>query len=109
MNTGEVGVLKFPHGVALHAIQMLPILAWSTRKLPLKSPVLVLQSALVAQVLFLLYACWQTGRGRDRFDWDTVGGSLIGIVVLLSFYTSISIIVGINAWSNGRMSTRKVN
>ena len=27
---GRAGVLKFPHGVALHAIQLLPAIAWMT-------------------------------------------------------------------------------
>jgi hypothetical protein len=106
---GTAGVLKFPHGVALHAIQMLPILAWSARKLKLRNSVLVLQSGLAAQVLFLLFACWQTARGRSRFDLDSVGGGIIAIVFLLSFYTAIAITLGIvNAWSESRMPPREV-
>jgi len=87
---GKAGVLKFPHGVALHAIQMLPIVAWLARILGLNYSVRIVQSAFAAQVLFLLYAVWQTSLGRDRFDWDSIGGSILAIVVLLSLYPAFA-------------------
>ncbi len=83
---GRAGVLKFPHGVALHAIQLLPILAWLARILCLDRSVRIVQSAFAAQFLFLIYAVWQTVRGRDRFDWDAVGGVMLAIVIFLSVY-----------------------
>ncbi len=93
---GRAGVLKFPHGVALHAIQMLPIVAWLIRICGLKrSSVRVVQSVLAAQVFFLLYAVWQTSRGRDRFDWDLIGGNLLAMVVLLSLYPAFSLARGL--------------
>ena len=90
---GKAGVLKFPHGVALHAIQMLPILAWMARVFGLKQPVRVVQSAFVAQCLFLLYAVWQTSCGRERFDWDTVGGGILSLVAAFSLYPAIAFFV----------------
>lgn len=89
---GKAGVLKFPHGVALHAIQMLPILAWMARILGLKQSVRVVQSALVAQCLFLLYAVWQTSCGRERFDWDTLGGTVLSLVAVFSLYPVLTIV-----------------
>lgn len=83
---GSAGVLKFPHGVALHAIQMLPIIAWLAEILRVKHSIRVVQSALAAQLLFLLYAVWQTSHGRDRFDWDSIGGSILATVVLVCLY-----------------------
>ncbi len=98
---GRAGVLKFPHGVALHAIQMLPIVAWLARTLGLNhSSVRVVQSALAAQVLFMLYAVWQTSQGRDRFDWDWIGGILLAIVVLIGVYPALALARGFLAWSS---------
>lgn len=91
---GRAGVLKFPHGVALHAIQMLPFVAWLARLLNLDHSVRIVTSALVAQILFLLYALWQTGYGRDRFDWDSIGGSILAMVALLSLYPAFALSLG---------------
>lgn len=92
---GRAGVLKFPHGVALHAIQMLPFVAWLTRICELQhSSVRIVNSALAGQVLFMLYAVWQTSQGRDRFDWDSIGGILIAMIVLLSVYPTLSLARG---------------
>jgi hypothetical protein len=87
---GRAGVLKFPHGVALHAIQILPILAWMAQIFGLKQPVRVVQAAIGAQCLFLLYAVWQTSCGRERFDWDTVGGGLLSLVAVLGLYPALA-------------------
>lgn len=104
---GRAGVLKFPHGVALHAIQMLPFVAWMTRICKLeRSSVRIVKSAFAAQVLFMLYAVWQTSQGRDRFDWDSTGGILISMVVLLSLYPTFSLARGfaLCCWKSGRNS-----
>jgi hypothetical protein len=104
---GKAGVLKFPHGVALHAIQMLPILAWLARRLGMNDSILIVRSALVAQILFLLYAIWQTVQGRDRFDWDSVGGSILMAVALISLYPALALTDGIvRAWSERRSTPR---
>ena len=105
----RAGVLKFPHGVALHAIQMLPIVAWLARTLGLNhSSVRVVQSTLVAQVLFMLYAVWQTSQGRDRFDWDLIGGILLATVVLLSVYPTLSLARGfaLCRWTSERNASK---
>ena len=81
---GRAGVLKFPHGVALHAIQLLPILAWICHVLGVVQSARALAAALASQVLFLVYAVWQTSQGRDRFDCDWVGGGMLGVVVMLA-------------------------
>lgn len=80
---GRAGVLKYPHGAALHAIQMLPLLLWLARWCRVKEcATLWGQAGLIgsvasSQVLFLLHAMWQTAKGRDRLDVDLVGGSLL--------------------------------
>jgi hypothetical protein len=60
--------------------------------LGLKQPVRVVQSALGAQCLFLIYAVWQTSRGRERFDLDTVGGGILSLVAVFSLYPILAIL-----------------
>lgn len=85
------GVLKYPHGAALHAIQWLPLLAWGLRQLRIRSAVSLMIYALTAQILFLAAALWQTTRGRDRFDLDLIGGVLLAAAGLLVLAPLISI------------------
>jgi hypothetical protein len=91
---GRAGVLKFPHGVALHAIQLLPAIAWMTRMLDLRHSVRIVQSAFISQVIFLVYAVWQTSQGRDRFDWDAIGGTILGVAVLLGLFPTLLLVRG---------------
>jgi len=95
---GRAGVLKFPHGVALHAIQLLPIVAWFVHWLQLPYPVRLIQAILASQLFFLAYAIWQTSQGRDRFDWDAIGGLLLGIAVSLGVIPALAIVVGCMAY-----------
>ncbi len=80
---GKAGVLKFPHGVALHAIQVLPIAAWIAHQLNPRHALRAMQSVLLGQVLFLVYAVWQTSNGRSRFEWDAFSGTLFCLAALL--------------------------
>lgn len=91
---GVAGVLKFPHGVALHAIQLLPVVAWLARCTAVAHPVRIVQSTIVSQILFLIYAIWQTGLGRDRFDWDAISGSILGGAVLFGIYPAFALFFG---------------
>ena len=91
---GRAGVLKFPHGVALHAIQLLPFVAWLARRLRVSESVRIVKSTLASQVLFLLYAIWQTGQGRDRFDWDTIGAGILGMAVLFGLFPALALAQG---------------
>jgi hypothetical protein len=91
---GRAGVLKFPHGVALHAIQMLPAIAWMTRILDLRHAVRVVQSVFISQVLFLVYAVRQTSKGLDRFDWDALGETILMAAVLFGFLPAFAIVRG---------------
>jgi RsiW-degrading membrane proteinase PrsW (M82 family) len=91
---GKAGVLKFPHGVALHAIQMLPIVAWLAHILKLPNAVRIVQGALASQLFFLCYAIWQTSQGRERFDWDTIGLCILGVSILPAVYAGLAIAIG---------------
>lgn len=103
---GAAGVLKFPHGVALHALQVLPILAWLARVLRLNHSLRIVQSALAAQVVFKLFAVWQTSQGRARFDCDLTGEALLAMVALLGLYPALALVRGFvrfrgNLWQPG--------
>jgi hypothetical protein len=67
---GRAGVLKFPHGVAIHALQVLPALAIAMRWLGVSetSRVRWVQAAILVQALLLVYSLWQTFQGRGRWE-----------------------------------------
>jgi hypothetical protein len=63
-------VPKFPHGVVIHAVQWLPVLAWALRRagITTASRVWLVAMASAGSTLFLIYALIQTTLGRSRFD-----------------------------------------
>ena len=94
---GRAGVMKYPHGAALHAIQLFPLLAYGLTWLQVRSKATLMSLTLAAQVLLLASAIWQTVSGRSRFDLDILGGSLLLGSVLLMVYVVFRIAVGINS------------
>jgi hypothetical protein len=80
---GRAGVLKYPHGAALHAIQTLPLLAALLQRLRIDHSAYVLRMTIAAHVAFLGHALWQTSGGRARWDLDWTGGLFLGIAGLL--------------------------
>jgi len=71
---GKAGVLKFPHGVALHALQLLPVAAWLVRQAggSVQASLGMVTSLLAGQVLLLVMSCLQTFAGRSRWDFTPV-------------------------------------
>ncbi len=67
---GAAGVTKFPHGMAIHAIQWLPLLAWAARRARLDENRRwrLVAASTVGTGLVLGYALVQTLSGRGRFD-----------------------------------------
>jgi hypothetical protein len=83
---GRAGVLKYPHGAALHAIQVLPLLAWLLQRLRVAYAAAVLRAAVVAQGLFLAHASGQTLLGRARTDidgWSVAGLAIAGSLLVI--------------------------
>ncbi len=83
---GRAGVLKYPHGAALHAIQVLPLLSVFLQKFRVARAAAVLKGAVALQVLFLVHALWQTLQGRSRTDVDRQGLAVLagaGLLVML--------------------------
>lgn len=63
------GVLKFPHGIAIHAIQTLAVLAWCCQGVRIQWGWRAVMMAVIAHLFLLAYATLQTAEGRSR--WDT--------------------------------------
>lgn len=67
---GQAGVTKFPHGVAIHAIQIFPLACWGLARLkigmPKRKAILWLMIAGMSAMLF--FAVVQTLRGKPRFQ-----------------------------------------
>jgi len=76
---GAAGVPKFPHGVVIHAIQWLPLLAWAARRVGLAMPLRVrlVWSATIGTAVVLAYAILQTLAGRSRFDAGPVAAVML--------------------------------
>jgi len=80
---GRAGVLKYPHGAALHAIQTLPIVAALLHGLSVSNATRIIRQLVSSHAFFLSYAIWQTLRGRSRFEVDFIGSALLIISILL--------------------------
>jgi hypothetical protein len=93
---GAAGVPKFPHGVAIHAIQWLPALAWAARRAgigPRQRWQLVV-SATAGTVLVALYAVLQTALGRGRFDTTPFTAALF-----VAGAAALAVPVAVTAWA----------
>lgn len=73
------GVLKFAHGAGLHAIQALPFLAWVTRHASHRLSLKAVRWGIWSCYSFLIFSLVQTARGRERFDLDSFGVTLLGV------------------------------
>ena len=83
---GEQGVLKFPHGVAIHAIQTLAVVGWLSGLIGQSFSVAAVRSVAYLHGVVLLVAIHHTVQGRGRFEFD-VGSwviSAIGLVCCLA-------------------------
>jgi hypothetical protein len=76
---GAAGVVKFPHGAVIHAVQWLPALAWIARRAGLaeRQRLRLVAWAAAGSVMLLAYALAQTLLGRARFDTTPALGALL--------------------------------
>jgi hypothetical protein len=76
---GAAGVVKFPHGAVIHAVQWLPALAWAARRAGIAggTRLRLVAAATLGTALVLAYALLQTLAGRPRVD-----GSLPFVLLL---------------------------
>ena len=76
---GAAGVMKFPHGITIHAVQYLPLMVWAMQWISVSQnrQTRAVQYATASLAMFLLFSLWQTFNGLARFDIGLVGGVLI--------------------------------
>lgn len=79
------GVLKFPHGIAIHAIQYLTLLSWglSHIRLSKRSAVMLVGAVAVGFWGQLIYSLLQTFQGRARFELTPFSGLILVASTLL--------------------------
>lgn len=88
------GVLKYPHGASMHAIQFLPLLATMLTGLRVSNSAWLVRAAVAAHFLFLAHALWQTWHGRSRGDVDTTSIILLSIAGVMISLPVIAIMRG---------------
>jgi hypothetical protein len=89
---GRAGVIKYPHGAALHAIQTLPLMSALLQAFRVPHAARLLRAAVAAQVLFLAHALWQTFHGRARMDLDATSFAALAAMGLLLLPPIVAIV-----------------
>ena len=104
---GSAGVMKFPHGVAIHAIQLLPMLAWALQRIGFSQQdrYRSILSASIAMSLLLLLSLVQTFSGRSRFDFDWLGYSLLSLAILVTLPVAKRVLLALFSTSKSSAST----
>ena len=76
---GKAGVTKFPHGLAIHAIQLLPASVFLLRKAGSgkKARIMFLRFATASMATLLIFSLWQTLAGYARLQPNVVGLALL--------------------------------
>ncbi len=93
---GRAGVTKFPHGVAIHAIQLFPLVCWLLLKLgiPVERRTRLIGYLIASTTTFLLFSLTQTLDGRARFDL-TLSGTLL---LIISFFCLLPLLTALVAF-----------
>jgi hypothetical protein len=101
---GAAGVAKFPHGMAMHAIQWLPVLAWAARQAGLTEPRRwqLVACSTIGTGFLLAYAMLQTLAGRARFDAPPAIAALLAIGIACLAVPAIVAGVAISAGASAR-------
>lgn len=84
---GVAGVPKFPHGAVIHALQLLPMVAWAAQRagFAVRWRVRLVSLATAGTALIGVFALVQTLAGRSRFDLTLATGAFLacGIALLV--------------------------
>ncbi len=92
---GRAGVLKYPHGAVLHAIQTLPLLSVLLQKLRVSHSAWLIRAVVAAHLLLLAHALWQTSHGRARMELDTTSFAVLAAMGLLILPPIVAIVWGV--------------
>ena len=81
---GRAGVTKFPHGIAIHALQILPVACWCLSRAGISLLWRVRFTALGIHgfAILLMFSILQTLAGHSRFDVDRF--SILLVIVALA-------------------------
>lgn len=90
---GKAGVAKFPHGIAIHSLQLFPVLCWLFTKLGLKMSERIrsMKYSITMMGGLLCFSAFQTLSGKDRFQLSLTSACLFAISV--SFLIPVAWIV----------------
>ena len=93
---GAAGVVKFPHGAAIHALQWLPLVAWAAKRAGLddRRRLACVAAATLGTLLVLGYALGQTLAGRGRFEAMPAAAA-----VLAAGIACLAVPVGVILWA----------
>ena len=82
---GRAGVTKFPHGVAIHAIQFFPLVCWGLTKgrVPIAQRTRTTSYLIASMTTFFIFSLAQTLNGRARFDLAFSGAVLLILTLAL--------------------------
>lgn len=83
---GTAGVTKFPHGVVIHVLQILPVFVVILRKagVPEDKRLQAVHWLNIAFLLLLTFAVLQTLAGRGRTDVNDITAAILGAALLCS-------------------------
>ncbi len=98
---GAAGVVKFPHGAVIHAVQWLPALAWAARwaGIAARGRLRLVATAALGSALLLAYALAQTLLGRGRFDATP---PLAGLLIVAMACLAVPAAITAAAWLRPR-------
>ncbi len=93
---GNAGVLKFPHGIVIHALQFLPILAWASARNKLSGYLARLTVCIASSGCWglLIFSLLQTFTGHSRFDMNTPNQLLFGVSIAAILMSLILCVIG---------------
>lgn len=76
---GKAGIVKFPHGMTIHAIQLLPFLCWlmTCVGVPPDNRVISMRCLNISLACLLCYSVVQTISGRTRGDLTLLSGCIL--------------------------------
>ena len=81
---GKAGVTKFPHGVAIHSLQLFPLACWVMTKLrfTIEQRTRLISYLIASTTMLLLFSVIQTLSGQSRFDLTFGGASCLAIAAI---------------------------
>ena len=93
---GAAGVMKFPHGITIHAVQYLPLMVGAMHWLNIRQThqTRAVKYATASLAMFLLFSLWQTFNGLARFDISMVGGVLIASAIGFAVAVLSQVVLG---------------